>query len=349
MSEYISITVRISHLDVSKSIIIVAWCVRFYGSEVSQRITDNSGLWNWVNRVSSTGYVLSLLNFTAIYWILKCMTFIPPNVNEKWKIICVFAAKFRSAPKSKGVSSLVYVGPKRPSSFPIIQQTNKPNLKHKVLVRGKNNQVFQTYVTLIWSCVDPVQATHDYGLILWNRTALTRLFIVRSVKPGGHGKELGWPVYCITSLTLPPSQSWQLHYCYWPLLFLLPLQLNQLKQYNSRWGAATPPINVCLRTICNNQMDVEMFTPASWLRSILDLNLCLQMAQSWALITLQDWSAEYHVLFCFFLLNQQLQRGCVARSPQRSSTGLVWLQQRKTSLLWGSGAVSSLQREILHN
>lgn len=58
------------------------------------------------------------------------------------------------------------------------------------------------------------------NLILRNSPALLQLFILHSVKPGGHGKELGWPVYCITSLTLPPSQSWQLHYCYWLLLFL---------------------------------------------------------------------------------------------------------------------------------
>lgn len=44
-------------------------------------ITVTVGTWTmiWKHRISTIGYVLSLSNFTTIYWVLRCMAFIPPG------------------------------------------------------------------------------------------------------------------------------------------------------------------------------------------------------------------------------------------------------------------------------
>lgn len=64
-------------------------------------------------------------------------------------------------------------------------------------------------------------------------------------------EELGWPI----SQTLPPSQSWQQHYCYWPLLFL-PIfsSTGWNNTTDPRCCDSSKPIHVCGQSViirCN--------------------------------------------------------------------------------------------------
>lgn len=108
------------------------------------------------------------------------------------------------------------------------------------------------------------------------------LLILSSLSGGGGeegGKELGWPVYCITSLTSPPSQSWQQHYCYWPLLFL---SLFDWRSWNNtkplRCCNSSGPVDVCGQSVIIRQtFKFFFFPPASSPWSLLDLKPCARM------------------------------------------------------------------------
>lgn len=102
-----------------------------------------------------------------------------------------------------------------------------------------------------------------------NYRANTLAFLV--LVAASHGKELGWTVYCITSLTLTPSQPWQLHYCYWPLLYLSIFSPTSWNNIIATETLLLLKINLCSCTTCNNSK-LWMFTAAHSLWSIPDPN-----------------------------------------------------------------------------
>ena len=146
---------------------------------------------------------------------------------------------------------------------------------------------------------------------------------------GGQTYELGLTVYRVTSPTLPPSQSWQPHYCYWPLLFLSLFSSTSWNNTTAAEALQLLQINVCLQTICNNYIDVKIFAPSSWFESMLDLKCCPEIINPFHVVLSQlaDLPRWYQRMF-IFLWNSSF--GEDVQPGQHSSKNLFWFSWWKS-------------------
>lgn len=119
--------------------IMTAVCLKFEQRHMSATQNDYWYPWMWIalwtDRISTIGYVLSLLNFTTIYWLLRCMTFISPTKVKK----CIgllsglfLGPSYTLSPSFRKIRLAVFR-----NSFN--KQPNKPNWKHNLFGGGDKN------------------------------------------------------------------------------------------------------------------------------------------------------------------------------------------------------------------